>query len=145
MTRRSNKRSRCWRATALTLIEVVAGLAILGTLLVAVLLAEARCRRQSAGARGRLAACRAAEAMLQQWWDDPRTFPRAGQGEVKGNEPFLWKTSVVENEQAERLGAQVVRLEVFQQDGSSMEKPAVTVDVVLPAQDEPKVRGLHAD
>ena len=146
MRRKSNNQWPCCRPKGLTLIEVVASLAILGTLLVAVLLAEARCRRQSAGANARLAACREAESLLETWWADLEKFPRNGQGEVENQREFFWRTSTLGNQEVEKLGGRVVRLEIFSRLGASREKPVVTVDVVLPSQHESSDRdGLHAD
>jgi len=122
--------------SGLTLIEVAAGLALLGTLLVSVLLAEGRCRRQSAASRQRLAACRAAEAQLQALWADVDNFPRDGQGEVEGYPQFTWRTTLRKDGQADDLNVDVVRLEIEPRGAAPGEGAAITVDVVLPKQPE---------
>lgn len=145
MRSRSDRSWRRSRAGGLTLVEVLAALAILGTLLVSVLLAEARCRRQSAGARQRLESCRAADALLEQWWRDPGELPRSGQGDVPGHGELVWRTSVVENRDVRRLGGQVVRLEIRRRSGAPDEKATVSVDVVLPATKLDDSPGLQPD
>lgn len=142
----SSKRSwACSWGQGLTLIEVVAALAVLGTLLTAILMAEGRCRRQTAGARMRLAACRAVDGLLEQWWASSEKFPRDAEGEIEGQPKLHWKTAVVDNEAVERLGGQVVRLSVFGAEEPWRERSLVTVDVVLPQEKPEGVEGVHAD
>lgn len=144
MKKNSPKQWRCCQP-GLTLIEVVAGIALLGTVLVAVLLTEAKCKGQSRGAKVRLAACRAAEKLLEEWWATPEDFPREGQGELSEETGFLWRTYVCRNEAAEELGGEAVRLEIRSQGFAAAEKPVVTVDVVLPIQEDQNEAGVHAD
>src|SRR5687767_6965975 len=111
LTRGTGARHR-WRA-GLTLIEVVAGLALLSTLLVAVLTTKAKLTRQWSLAQQRLRATEAADALLTTWWQEPKTFPRQAAGRVDGEPGLRWQTTVVANEPLNRLNATVVRLEVF--------------------------------
>jgi hypothetical protein len=130
------RQSRCWKAGGLTLVEVLAGLAILGGLLVAVVMTEARCNHQSALANQRLAACRAADCLLEEWWNNPDKFPRNAQGGVKGEEGLTWKTRVLDNKPAREMEGEVVHVEFFQDKSPSPDAPVVMVDVVLPVQPE---------
>ena len=66
------------RRPAMTLVEVVGGLALLATLLVAALLAQGRYMRQAASADRRLQAVTAADALLTSWRLDPRSLPHSG-------------------------------------------------------------------
>src|SRR5688500_5138483 len=107
-------RCRARRRRAATLVEVVAGLALMATLLVALLLVHGRSTRQAAAAERRLQAVAAADALLAEWWPSPATFPRSSSGWVdRGGTDFSWRTRLVANGEAERLGAAVVRLEVL--------------------------------
>ncbi len=125
----------------MTLIEVVAGLAVLGTLLVSVLLTQAHCKRQSAAAVARLAGCRAADGLLELWWADLKAFPRNGQGRTPAELGALaWRTRIREDPAVERLGGQVVRLEIVPESPALKEKATVVVDVVLPRQTGAGVR-----
>src|SRR4051812_22873145 len=98
---------------AMTLVEVVAALAMLGTLLVAVLLARAAYVRQAAAADRRLQAIAAADALLAAWHRDPASLPRGGSGVVAGDGQFSWRTRAVANPDAAALGAETLRLEVL--------------------------------
>jgi type II secretory pathway pseudopilin PulG len=80
---------------AMTLIEVVGGLALLGTLLVAVLLAKAKFTRQAATADRKLQAVAAADELLTVWRQDPNALPRDGSGSVAGDRQLSWRTRTV--------------------------------------------------
>lgn len=103
----------CRHAPAMTLVEVVAGLALLASLLVAVLLAKSAYARQSARAVRRIQAVAAADALLSAWHREPGVLPADGSGVVPGDGQFAWRTRVVPNADAEMMGARVVRLEVL--------------------------------
>jgi hypothetical protein len=110
----------------MTLVEVVGGLGLLATLLVALLLAKARYTRQAAAADRRLQAVAAADALLAGWHQDPRSLVRAGGGAVAGGGEFSWRTQRVDNAAVSEMGAAVVRLEILD------ERPeAVAADRVI--------------
>ena len=118
------------RRRGLTLIEVVAALALMATLLVAVLTIKAALTRRRAAADRRLRAVAAADALLTQWWADPATFPVGRSGPVAADPSLAWSTRVLPNPVAARLGGRVVRLDV--------RDPAVvlSVDLLLPPPEE---------
>lgn len=116
-----------------TLIEVLGGLALLGALLVAILYAQTRYTRQAATADRRLRAVAAADALLVQWWREPERFPASSSGEIAEDDRFTWRTRRVHSDGLQNLDAQVVRLEIYDQQHTSL----VVVDVVLPAQGGP--------
>jgi prepilin-type N-terminal cleavage/methylation domain-containing protein len=103
---------RCSRGRGLTLIEVVAAIAILGTILVAVVLARSRLTRQLALVDLKTSAVAAADDLIAAWWASPAGFPIDREGVVPGDERLLWRTMVVRNDMMEALGAVVVRLEM---------------------------------
>jgi hypothetical protein len=114
----------------MTLIEVIGGLAILATLLVALLVARDRFMRQWVHANQRMEATIAADALLAQWWDRPEEFPRQAAGDVPGRPNLVWRTSIAPNPRVRQLGGQVIRLEVFHRRDTAA--VPVTVDIVLP-------------
>jgi type II secretory pathway pseudopilin PulG len=114
---------------AMTLIEVVGGLALLGTLLVAVLLAKAKFTRQVATADRKLQAVAAADELLTAWRQDANALPRDGAGPVAGDRQFSWRTRTVANPEIAALGAQTVRLEVL--DDRAAGAVLATVEVVV--------------
>src|SRR5687767_11024896 len=80
---------------AMTLVEVVGALALLGVLLVGTLLAKARSTRQAALADRRLEAVAAADALLTAWRRDPQSLARSGGGRVSGEADLSWRTRTV--------------------------------------------------
>jgi type II secretory pathway pseudopilin PulG len=114
---------------AMTLIEVVGGLALLGTLLVAVLLAKAKFTRQAATADRKLQAVAAADELLTVWRQDPNALPRDGSGPVAGDRQLSWRTRTVANREVAALGAQTVRLEVL--DDRAAGAVLATVEIVV--------------
>jgi type II secretory pathway pseudopilin PulG len=110
----------------MTLVEVVGGLGLLATLLVAILLAKARYTRQAADADRRLQAVAAADALLTAWRQDPRSLPRAGSGMVAGEGRFSWRTRTIANAAISEVGATVVRLEILDDRPEAAANPAVT-------------------
>ena len=135
--RRPKNSSRQWSRAGLTLIEVVAAVAILGTILVGVVLAKSRHTHQLALAERKMAAVRAADELIAGWWTGSGV-PIGGSGMVEGYEALFWQTRVVPNEAVGKLGASVLRVELFESGASeaargNADDTLVTVDLVLPA------------
>src|SRR5687767_9012408 len=109
------------RPAGMTLVEVMAGLVVLGTLLAAVTVARGRFLRQWAEADRRLAATRAVDALLSEWLSgSPQAVPVNSRGSlVGGAAKQFWRTQVIRDAAAAELGAVVVRLEVFDADAES--------------------------
>jgi hypothetical protein len=97
----------------MTLVEVIGGLALLATLLVATLLARSRYVHQSTVAERRLQAVAAAEALLTTWHQDARSLPREGSGLIPGEQQLAWRTRALANADARDLGAVVVQLQIL--------------------------------
>ena len=114
----------------MTLVEVVGGLAILGTLLVALLVARDRYSLQWVRAQRRVEMTHAADTLLSAWWASADKFPRSASGDVDAAGTFWWRTGVAFNPAVSQLGAETVQLQVF--DRRDPAAPPVTVDVVLP-------------
>src|SRR5262245_7016597 len=90
----------------LTLIEVVVGLVILGTLVASVAIARGRALRQYARAELQLRATHAADAMLAAWFDGPpQAIPVRGGGLIADVPGCVWRTTPVSNASAESLSA----------------------------------------
>jgi len=126
-----------FRPAGMTLVEVVAGLVVLGTLLAAVTVARGRFVRQGAEADRRLQATRAVDALLSQWLSgSPQAVPMRGQGPLIGGAANqVWRTQVVRDPAAMELGAIVVRLEVF--ESAAPTRATLAVDFLLPAPRPP--------
>jgi hypothetical protein len=103
----------------MTLVEVVAGLVLLATVFAAVAVARGRFVRQWSDADRQLRATRAADALLAGWLGGPPGMvPVRGSGPLADADGFRWQTRPVRESAAERLEAQVVRLEVFGPPGA---------------------------
>jgi len=99
---------------------LLAGLVILGTLLVSIAAARGRFARQWVEADRRLAAVRAADKLLGQWMAGAeQNIPVPGQGELVGVPKCSWRTREIRSQAAEELRARVVRLEVFDRTSRS--------------------------
>jgi type II secretory pathway pseudopilin PulG len=129
----------------MTLVEVLAGLVVLGTLLAAVTVARGRFLRQWAEADRRLQATRAVDALLSEWLSgSTQAVPVNSRGPLVGGAVNqIWRTRPMRDPAAAELGAVVVRLEVF--DTASSRKPTVTVDFVLQAPRPPTTQPLAGE
>ena len=101
-----------------TLIEVLAGLVVLGTLLASVAVARGRFMRQWAEADRRTRAAQAADALLAGWLAGPQSnVPAPAAGTLKNSPALSWQTRIMPDVVAGRLGAVKVRLEIFDRTG----------------------------
>jgi prepilin-type N-terminal cleavage/methylation domain-containing protein len=121
----------------LTLIEVVAAIAILGTILVGIVLSSARLTHQAALARRQAVAVRAADELITGWWTAKEGVPVGAEGAVESDPTLLWTVRLMENEPVARLGARVVRVAIREADpktsaAAATEEELVNVDLVIP-------------
>src|SRR2546423_15614447 len=111
MNRRSNNFLAARRGT--TLVEVIAALVILGTILAAVLIARGRFVRQDVQARRRIEAARALDALVHGWMNGPvSAVPMQATGTF-ADSTQTWTTRVIREPSAEQIGARVLRVDVF--------------------------------
>lgn len=125
------------RARGLTLIEVVAAIAILGTLLVGVVLAKSRHTRQAALAQNKMQAVVLTDELIAGWWDRPEGVPASDSGVLSEEDGLRWQTQVVNNPEIASLGARVVRVAVRENPrlisrNREDEEPVLIVDLVVP-------------
>ena len=111
--------------SGMTLVEVVAGLALMATLIASLLAVKMRVVHQSHLAQRRQEAIAAADQLLTQWWQNPKTFPRSAAGSTPSG--LAWRTKIVPSATAAAAGGQVVRLEVFDDNGAD-----AAVELLLP-------------
>jgi prepilin-type N-terminal cleavage/methylation domain-containing protein len=143
MEQRLTRRFNNSRSRGLTLIEVVASLALLGTLLVTILMARQRYTRQWNLAVSKAEAVDVADQMLTQWWNNPQTLPHEGRGDVAGHSDLTWRTRTINSQEADALNARIVRLEVLPRStpqgraGRAQDMPLAVVDILLPKPEEP--------
>ena len=139
MNRRSTKSSAASHRRAITLVEVIAGLALLAGTVSAMLVVRGQCLRQARAIERRREAIASADRLLGMWWQDVSRFPRSARGPVPGRPDLAWQTIRQANPPVEALGGQVVRLEV---SDVCDQRPLASVDVVLPAE-VMRATGVH--
>jgi len=99
------------RRRGATLVELLCGLVVLGTLLSAVTIARGRFLRQWSVADKRLAVSKALEPMLEEWVNVPsEAVPREGSLPAEG---CIWQTRLSADPAAAALDAVVVHVDVF--------------------------------
>jgi prepilin-type N-terminal cleavage/methylation domain-containing protein len=106
----------CGRA-AFTLIEVIASLMLLSTLLVAILIANQRHAQQIRSAQERLAAIAAAEGIFAEWNAKDQWGAVALEGPVKDHPEFTWRWELREPPELLQFGAAIGRLEIISKEG----------------------------
>ena len=123
-----------------TLIEVLAGLVVLATLLTAVGIARGRFLRQWAEADEKMRGARAVDALVATWvTEDSINVPLNSTGNLEGVPGGFWRTHLVAGAGANKLGALVVRLEVVRRTSNT---PLFSVDLLAP-QLRPKLQGAR--
>lgn len=128
MSRVSSRRYR--HSHGLTLVEVVAGLALLASLAVGVLLSIGAHRIQTQQAHNRLAAADLADQLLAGWYSSSRGIPRYNSGLLSADGNWFWQTRVVDRRFIGTFTVEVIRLQVSKR--STRETPLVTIDVLAP-------------
>lgn len=118
------------RRRGMTLIEVVAAVVILGTILAAIMVARAKHVRQLAEARDLERVVEVADELIGRWWLSEEGPPVNGRGSASADGQIVWRTYWVSDPGVRTLGGRVLRVEV-QMEG---EGPGVVVDLVVPAE-----------
>ncbi len=126
----------------LTLIEVIASLMLVGSLLASVLLAHRRCARQTKLAVNRLAAVEVLDEFMTLWHrSDTESSEELKKvsGKAPGQNSFYWRKLVEDEATGKNLGITIMRIELFDPDFSSGEALA-SVELIVPASES--LRGL---
>lgn len=123
------------RGRAFTLVEVLAGLALLGSLLATSMLVKARNTRQMALSNRRLVAVEATEKLLQSWWTK-KTLPLAGSGVLPGQADLTWRTTTRIQPQSAKnpFKMKITRLDIFDQRVLGEDEPIVWLELLSSAE-----------
>lgn len=121
------------RCRGLTLVELLAGLVVLGTLLTMVVAARGRFVEQWADAEKKLAATRELETLVTSWIDRPASMPRVpSEGALNSVPKHRWRARYVADPAAAELFTRVVRVEVVPTPSSrSQAKPLAAIEFLL--------------
>lgn len=136
---------RSWtrRRKGITLVEVLAGSALLGTLLVSILVADGRLKLQGRSAGAHIEACGLADEQLERFFASKEGVPPEGSGDLAGHEGWRWRTRRVETDCAPAPDAEIVALDVFG-PGKADSPPTVTVQILVGRPDNETASGVYA-
>jgi type II secretory pathway pseudopilin PulG len=140
MKRKSTLYCALCNRNGLTLVEVVAGLLLLSTLLVGILKAYGNHVRQIKRAQQKLEAIALADRMLGEWFKNPGwnilngNYNGNTNVNKKSNEPQLtWRTYTVENRDLQKtLGVKIVRLEILNTVPAKENDILTAIEVLVP-------------
>lgn len=121
------------RHPGFTLVEVIAGVALLGTLLAGLMLGFSKHVRQYQAARLRIQAIDKLDRQLELWYANGDELPIDSEGPLSAQPPLTWHTTTVRSPQAQRLNAVIVRVEVRRSDRADSSPPVIAVELLHPA------------
>jgi prepilin-type N-terminal cleavage/methylation domain-containing protein len=123
----------------LTLVEVLAALVLLGTILTGLVMAKSHHTRQLTRTAERQTGIRLADELITRWWTSPQGIPVDQRGAIDGDSSWVWDTRLVPNDALQTLGTRVVRVTVRPVSNdfgtATDDQAAVSVDLVLPDPD----------
>ena len=125
------------RRAAMTLIEVVAGIALLGTVLATTVLAQARLLRQHQRALLKLQAVEAVDRLLTQWSTEQREIVAPASGTLIANPKVTWTTQIQGVQRDGELSISVVELTAVADNDPRELPPLVRVELAVPVRDQP--------
>ena len=136
MKTRSRRCSTCLRRPGLTLLEVVASLTLLATLLVGTILAYGSHIDQVKAAQQRLQATQIAERLLVAWYETEAGVPPRDENVIEGTEGLRWRTMPLDVDDSNLFQARVIRFEIFDPSDGVKPEPLVYVDLLASEEEE---------
>ncbi|MEO1616965.1 MAG: prepilin-type N-terminal cleavage/methylation domain-containing protein [Planctomycetota bacterium] len=119
----------------LTLVEVIAALVLLGTLVVSTLLAFSRHRRQLRAADDRLQAVAIADEILPKLMAESNGLTVGQRGTIAGRPDWFWQTSLVGTTVVATLPMHVIRFEI--RSKTNPERLLTRIEMVRPQPQGP--------
>lgn len=127
---------------AVTLVEVVAALAILATVVATMLAARARHTRQYVAAGRAIEAVQVLDVLVADWWRQPGSIPVSGDGNIDSHPDLTWRAQTLGPAPAGLDEMRVVRLSILGSSGPSRREPAVLASVDLLLRDD-EIKGTE--
>ena len=119
---------------ALTLVEVIAGLVLLATLLASILIAFGSQAAQMRKSRDRLRAVQLADRLLAEW-SSQNAFPALGsEQKLEGTKDWRWRLGNATSADLDNAGLSSIRLEVFCPLAGSPDQVLASVDLLVPGR-----------
>jgi prepilin-type N-terminal cleavage/methylation domain-containing protein len=128
----SNTFWKCSGRRGLTLVEVIAGLVLMATLLTAVLAAFKAHAGQIRGARERMRASELAEDLLSGWQAEGALPALGTQKPLAGTDGWVWRLLGNEPQQSGPTGIGSVRVEIVRPRNAAEEDVLASVSLVVP-------------
>ena len=116
----------------LTLVEVIAGLVLLATLLTAVLVGFKTHAAQIRGARDRLKATEMADELLSGWMAEGVLPPIGTQKALAGTDGWAWRLLANESQQSGPVKIGSVSIEIIRLRDAAVEEVLASVALVVP-------------
>ena len=113
----------------LTLIEVVAGLALLASLGVAMLAILSAHRQQARQAADRLQAADLADQLLAGWYSSSAGIPRNAAGAFARSD-YQWTTHIMDQRMIDGYAIEIIRLQIAARARTAV--PLVTINLLSP-------------
>ena len=118
--------------SAFTILEVVIGLILMATVLVASLLSFSAHRRQLAVADKRIAAVSYADDLLAQLTAGEKRLPTSMRGRIPAQSNWYWQTSLVGTTAPMEVPLKVIRLQIIERKADGSTQILTSVEVVEP-------------
>ena len=128
------------RSRAFTLLEVIVGLVLMGTLVASGLVAMSSHQHSIVLAKQKQQANRLADRLLTNWYEVQGGVPLREHGVIVTTQEWLWRTQPIGSRSVCGLQADVVRLEVLGFTGNAR-VPRVLVSIEL--LQSPNASGLR--
>jgi len=126
----SKKLSKTSSRQGLTLLEVIAGIALISTLFVGLLLAMSRHGKQLQLAQLQLSATEAADQLLDNWYSELGSVPTSGKGVITSQPELAWQTTSIGTVTIGTVQFTIVRLAILDGHMPESGQPLVKVDVL---------------
>ena len=124
------------RSRGLTLIEVMAGLAIMGSLAVGLVLSRGKLLEQQQRALQTKQAVQLAGTLLNQWHQDSwAMLPLDTTGDFDDLPHWHWETQTIDSPQLTEFNTQKVRLTIYAPPNpasNNLPQPATTIEILTP-------------
>lgn len=122
--------------SAMTLVEVVAGMTLLASLATSMLLAYGVHQKQLRRAEQRINAINVADTLIAQWYSGSETIPRNRQGRViSQQEPWIWKTQTIDVAAVGTLPIERIRVEIYREWNQRDGRPLAIVELLAPIEE----------
>jgi len=122
----------CCPSRGLTLIEVVAGLALMGTLLAAMLSAKSDFASQHHYAQRVLIAVDAMDELLMNHWQDIKQLEDLGAGNFNQHKDLTWTAKPIDDPNATDWYCRILRVQVLDTTAGPNDPPLASVDLLIP-------------